>query len=84
MAPVDEVQAPVFHPHVYDRMYEKGIPEEAIYHVLGNYHTKRPAPRGRARPADIYVGDYMGRNLKVYVARDTNPPLVTTVAWQGD
>ncbi len=58
---------------------------QAIVQVLDHYHTSRPAPRREgARPAIIYVGEYEGRNLKVYVVRDSDPPQVSTVVWEGD
>jgi hypothetical protein len=66
-------------------MRQRGIPREAVEHVLDNPHTQRPAPhREGARPTVIYIGDFQGRNLKVYVRRNTNPMIVTTVVWQGD
>jgi hypothetical protein len=71
--------------HTRRRMRERGISEEAVGFVLTNYHTSRPAPRRQgALPSVIYVGDYQGRNLKVYVIRDSSPPVVTTVVFEGD
>ena len=67
------------------RMLRRKIPEEAVEWVLERYHNRRPAPRREgALPAVIYVGEYGGRNLKVYVERDSNPMLVTTAVWEGD
>ena len=64
-------------------MRERGVPEEAVDEVLENYHTSRPAGyRSGARPAVIYVGTWGNRLLRVYVQRGSNPPLVTTVAWE--
>lgn len=66
-------------------MRRRNIPQEAVEDVLENYHTARPAPhRPGALPTVIYVGEVSGRNLKVYVARDSNPPEVTTTVWEGD
>jgi len=66
-------------------MWTRKIPEEAVEWVLEHYHNSRPAPkRENALPTVIYVGEYSGRILKVYVERDTNPMLVTTAVWQGD
>ena len=66
-------------------MRKRNISEEAVEWVLENYHTLRPAPyRYGALPTVIYVGNYNDRDLKVYVERDTNPPLVTTVVYQGE
>lgn len=65
-------------------MEARGIPEEAVDWVLLNYTVSRPAgPRRGARPAIIYIGEYEGRALRVYVERDSNPPIVKTVAWEG-
>ena len=67
------------------RMRQRDISEAAIAHVLKNYVRKRPAPtRPSAPPAEIFIGLYRGRNLKVYVMRGSVPPLVTTVVWDGD
>ncbi len=66
-------------------MERRHIPLEAIVQVLENYHISRPAPhREGALPAVIYIGEYEGRNLKVYVVRESNPPSVSTVVWEGD
>ena len=64
-------------------MEQRGIPEEAVDFVLENYHTARPAgPRGGSKPAIIYIGEWQGRNLRVYVERGSVPPFVKTVAWE--
>ena len=64
-------------------MSERRVPEEAVDAVLANYHTSRPAsPRPGAKPAVIYVGIWGNRTLRVYVQRGSDPPLVTTVAWE--
>jgi hypothetical protein len=66
-------------------MRQRDISDDAVARVLSDYHTSRPAPfRPGARPAIIYIGEHEGRDLKVYVVRDDDPPLVTTVAWEGD
>ena len=36
-----------------------------------------------AKPAVIYIGEWDGRDLRVYVERDSDPPLVTTAAWEN-
>jgi hypothetical protein len=65
-------------------MEERGIPEEAVDWVLQNYHSSRPAgPRRGSKPAVIYIGEWQGRDLRVYVERDSSPPFVKTVAWEG-
>lgn len=71
--------------HAQRRLRERDIPFAAVGQVLNSYHTSRPAPRREGPlPTVIYVGDYEGRNLKVYVVRDSNPPQVTTVVWEGE
>jgi len=70
--------------HARWRMRERKVPEEAVEHVLEHYHSRRPAPRREdALPSVIFVGEYRGRDLKVYVARDSNPPLVRSAVWEG-
>ena len=65
-------------------MQERGIPVRAVDAVLERYHTSRPAgPRPGAKPAVIYIGEWDGRDLRVYVERDSDPPLVTTAAWEN-
>ena len=63
-------------------MRRRHVSQEAVSFVLINFHTVRPAqPRVRARPAEIYIGTYDERELKVYVEIGSQPPLVKTVAW---
>ena len=70
-------------PYVRVRMVERGVTEEAIDWVLENYHTSRPAgSRPGSKPSVIYVGDWEGRNLRIYVERDSDPPKIKTVAWE--
>lgn len=70
-------------PHVRSRMELRGITTEAIDWVLANYHTQFPAaPRQGVKPAIIYQGTYDGRELQVYVQRDSHPPYVKTAAWR--
>ena len=77
-------QTRVIVPHAQKRMRARGITEEAIDWVLDNHHQKRPAQqRPDAAPADIYVGDFQGRRLRVYVQRDSNPPMIKTAAWES-
>lgn len=64
-------------------MAERNIPEEAVHWVLAHYHTRRPAPQ-RGSAAEIYIGEFEGRNLKVYVERGSDPPFVKTTVWEGD
>ena len=76
---------PEYTDHARKQMRRRKVPDEAVDWVLEHYHTRRPAPRREgALPTEIYVGAYSERNLKVYVERDTNPMLVTTVVWAGD
>ena len=72
-----------FTSHARRRMRERGVPEDAVDAVLQHYHTSRPAgPRQGAKPVVIYIGEWGDRNLRVYVERDSDPPRVTTVAWE--
>lgn len=71
--------------HAERRMRQRKIPREAVEVVLRNYHSSRPAPRHSNEPASvIYIGDYQGRTLKVYVERDSDPPRIRTAVWEGD
>ena len=71
-------------PHARMRMAQRGIPEQAIDWVLERYHTSRPAgPRLGAKPCQIYVGEWDGRNLRVYVEQGSAPPRIMTAAWEG-
>ena len=60
-------------------MRQRGITEEAVDHVLANFHTSRPAS---SKDVVIYLDDWEGRALRVYVVRDSDPLLVMTVAWE--
>ena len=73
-----------FTPHARTRMQERNIPRRAVDYVLEHFDTRLPAgpPRG-SKPAVIYKGEWGGRRLRVYVQRDSNPPLVLTVAWEA-
>ena len=69
--------------HARQRMRRRGIPEAAVSAVLEYYHTSFPAgPRRGAEPAVVYIGTWEGRDLRVYVERDSDPPRVKTVAWE--
>jgi hypothetical protein len=71
--------------HARLRQAERGVPREAKAHVLANYDTARPAPyRQGATRTIIYIGDWQGRRLKVYVEEDSSPLKVKTVAWEGE
>lgn len=70
--------------HAVRQMRRRAIPNEAISSVLLGYHTRRPAPPNQAaKPADILIGVYDGRNLKVYVERGSDPPKIKTAVWDG-
>lgn len=69
--------------YVRGRMEERGVTEEMIQWVLANCHTQRPAgPRRGSKPAVIFVGEWEGRNLRVYVERGSDPRMIKTVAWE--
>lgn len=68
--------------HAEEQMLRRAVSRDAVEYVLIHYHTHLPAqPRVNAKPAEIYIGEYGGRNLRVYVQIGTNPPFVKTVAW---
>ena len=72
--------------HAQDQMRARGITEQQVIRALRTFHTSHPAERrpgvpGRAR---IYVATIDGRNLRVYVQSDSQPPLVRTVAWMDE
>lgn len=70
--------------HARFQARRRGIPDAAVSWVIEHYHTRRPAPpRDAALPADILIGVYNGRDLKVYVERGSDPPKVKTVVWDG-
>lgn len=83
--PHESAAVRVIRPYAYKRMAERGVPVEAVDWVLDHYVVRRPAPaRPNASPTEILIGEYKGRTLKVYIARGSHPPLVKTVAWEGD
>ena len=72
--------------HAKRRMRQRGITEEAVEVVLESPHTSYLATRRSSDESQtaIYVGEYQGRNLRVYVERDTSPIKVKTAAWEVD
>ena len=68
--------------HAREQMVRRQVPDEAVEFILIHYDTHRPAqPRVHAKPAEIYIGTYQNRRLRVYVEIGTSPPKVKTVAW---
>jgi hypothetical protein len=68
--------------HAREQMARRHVPAEAVEFILVHYDTHIPAqPRVKAKPAEIYIGSYQGRRLKVYVEIGTSPPRIKTVAW---
>lgn len=68
------------------QMHHRGITREQVEAVLLSYHTSYPAeplPRQREQ-STFYVGTLAGRDLKVYVRDNSNPPYVRTVVWKGE
>lgn len=67
-------------------MRRRGISEAAVESVLANPHTSYLATRRSPDEPQtaIYVGEHAGRNLRVYIERDSNPIKVKTVAWEGE
>lgn len=63
-------------------MARRQVSDDAVEYVLQHYDTHMPAqPRVKAKPAEIFIGSYRNRRLKVYVEIGTDPPKVKTVAW---
>ena len=84
--PVGPVAAPSFatNSHARRRMTKRKVPQEAIEWVLNNHDTRRDArPLPKTKPAEIYIGEYQGRRLRVYVEKGTKPLKVKTAAWEG-
>lgn len=68
--------------HARHQMARRQVSEIAVEHILSNFDIRRPAqPRLNAKPAEIFIGLFRGRRLKVYVEIGTEPPKVKTVAW---
>lgn len=71
--------------HAREQMRRRKVTAEGVAYVLANYDTHRPAqPRVGVKPAEIYIGTYAGRRLKVYVEIGTAPPKIKTVAWTDE
>ena len=69
--------------HARRRMIRRKVPQEAISWVLKNYDVRRPAqPLPRTKPAEILIGTYEGRRLRVYVEIGSEPLKVKTAAWE--
>jgi hypothetical protein len=64
-------------------MAKRRVPVEAVEWILEHYDTRRPAQsRPGAPPADILLGDYEDRRVRIYVERGTDPPRVKSAAWE--
>ena len=77
---------PVYDPHAELRMRQRRITGEQVERVLRDHHTSHPAEplRNSRFRSRIYVGTVDGRDLKVYIRDDSDPPYVTTVAWKDE
>ena len=67
-------------------MRRRRITKEQVEHVLAYYHTSHPAqplPHTTERSV-VYVGTVDGRELRVYVLKDSNPSYVKTAAWKDE
>lgn len=74
----------VYTRHAQDQMARRGISKEAVEHILVSYHLRRPARvLNPESPAEIYIGAFNGRDLKVYVLRESNPFVVKSAVWDG-
>ncbi|MCC6960971.1 MAG: DUF4258 domain-containing protein [Dehalococcoidia bacterium] len=79
------MKACIYTRHARDQMRRRNVPLSGVEYVLSHYDTHRPAqPRTGARPAEIYIGTYDGRRLKVHVEIESDPPKVKTAAWADE
>ena len=68
--------------HARKRMKARRISEPAVEAVVFNPEDRRDAELlPDERPAEILIGRYEGRRLKVYVEIDRTPTYVKTVCW---
>ncbi len=67
-------------------MQSRRIAQTDVEYVLVNFHTSYPAEPLPNDPigATVFVGTIAGRELKVYVQNESNPPMVRTVAWRDE
>lgn len=72
----------VIRPHARRRMLERRIPEAALAAVLSQPLERRPARRltGSAA-ADLVIGEFEGRRLRIYVVPLAYPFIVRSAAW---
>ena len=64
-----------FDPHARDQLAERRIPEEADYHVVGDYDEMIERDDRRTE----YTGTWEGREILVVTEREEEPLLVITV-----
>ncbi|MHB8313862.1 MAG: DUF4258 domain-containing protein [Candidatus Dormibacteria bacterium] len=57
-------------------MRERQVPEGEVEMVLADHYTSYPDREGNL----IVIGDPGGRRVRVVVAKDSNPPRISTVA----
>ena len=72
--------------HAARQMRDRGVTREQVEAVLASYHSSYPAeplPHQREE-STVYIGTLAGRDLKVYVRDNSNPPYVRTVVWRGE
>lgn len=76
----------VYDGHARRQMQERRITEAQVESVLAAYHTSYPAEPLPRRPerSIVYVGAVGGRDLKVYVLEESDPPYIKTVVWKGE
>ncbi len=72
---MDSGVALIFDSHTRRRMRQRGITEEIVRAVLGNYDEEYRRDEGRTE----YWGDYERRRLLVVLEGETEPYLVVTV-----
>lgn len=73
-------------PHLRRRMQQRSISHAQIMQALRAHTLTYPAGPLRGQPSDsiIYVAGVDGRELKVYVERDSSPPYVRTAVWKDE
>lgn len=75
----------VYESHAREQMRARGVTESNIRLTLEDPDRVRPAiARPPNPPCEIYERSIEGRVCKVYVRKDSNPPVVATTAWRNE
>lgn len=83
--PVNFERGIFFNAHTRYRLRMRRISEEQIRRVLVTFQMSYPAEPlpGASYRSIVYIGFVDGRELKVYVREDSDPPEITSVSWRG-